>query len=175
MEDKPYTFFETEGALMGFLERIQPTNSKKRKYEEIDKMSEFLLKKNVNLTDTQMEAVFEGIEEKRMVGLCQITGKLKYMKQYIKRSAIASLTLIHKLLTRSHQKELYIEEFCIFDATMYEDMKLDRHFIAPYNNSNSVNIAFEVIQVLKVATIYIYIYIYIAKTAISPSEAIHQE
>jgi hypothetical protein len=48
------------------------------------------------------------------------------------------------------QKDLAVERFATLDVTMYEKLNLDKHFLADYNKKEQVNIALEIIAIIKV-------------------------
>jgi len=47
------------------------------------------------------------------------------------------------------QKELITERFCTLDVGIYEKMNLDKHFLAEYNKKSEVNLALEIICIIK--------------------------
>ena len=68
----------------------------------------------------------------KLLGLCQFAGK-KGIAKKLKRSSIASLQLIHKLMFAHPMSKVVKIFFKALDPDVYLMMNLGKHFLAKYN------------------------------------------
>jgi len=156
-DEEPYSEHEVDTKIKGFVNLLQESNTTSNKFEAIDKFCDFMCSKKLfSLNESQIDLLFEGNEE-GIVGLCQFAGRKKYLGRNVKRSSIAALTMIYKLMTKSGndyllqiaQKSLMIERFTALDIAVYESMNLGKHYLADYNKKADINPALEILYILK--------------------------
>ena len=101
MDQQPYSEQEVDSELNSFIDLLQESNTTSNKFEAIDKFCNFMLSKKLFLlTESQADLLFEG-NDAGLLGLCQYAGRRKSFVNGVKRSSIAALTMILKLLTES--------------------------------------------------------------------------
>lgn len=157
-DEQPYSEHEVETQIKNFVNLLQVSNTTSNKFEAINKFCTFMCSKRLFLlNEAQIDLLFEGNED-GVVGLCQFAGRKQYLGKTVKRSSIAALTMIYKLMTQAGidsaqpiaQKSLMIERFTALDVGVYENMNLGKHYLADYNKKGSVNPALEILYILKV-------------------------
>jgi hypothetical protein len=100
-DEQPYSEHEVDTKIKGFVNLLQESTSASNKFEAINKFCGFMCSKRLFLlNESQIDLLFEGNEE-GTVGLCQFAGRRKYLGKNVKRSSIAALTMIYKLMTQS--------------------------------------------------------------------------
>ena len=101
-DEQPYSVHEVDKKIKDFVDLLQESNTADKKFEKIEEYQNFMLsRKKFLLNPAQIDYLFEGSEEEKIVGLCQFAGRKKYLEKYVKRSSISALKMIYKLITES--------------------------------------------------------------------------
>ncbi len=101
-EQQPYTEHEVDQEIKRFVKLLQESDTTSNKYEKIENFQNFMLsRKHFLLNESQIDLLYEGNEEEGVVGLCQFAGRKKYLEKNVKRSSVAALMMIYKLMTAS--------------------------------------------------------------------------
>jgi len=88
--------------LKDFVNLLQDSNSTSNKHAEINKFCQFMItQKEFLLNSAQVDFLYEGNEDAKVMGLCKFAGRKRYTEKIIKRSCISALTMIYELTNKS--------------------------------------------------------------------------
>jgi len=132
-----------------FLDKLSSKKTKE-KYKLIETFGNYLFPQSGSppkLSTDSISFIIDGDYDKKLTGLCQICGKKKISKK-LKRSSIAALELIHKLLYEHPQAKIAKKLFKSVDPDVYLIMNLGKHFLAKHNKKDS-NKSIDIIKFIR--------------------------
>ncbi|CAI2365964.1 unnamed protein product [Moneuplotes crassus] len=123
----------------------------KEKYKIIDEFTQFIFPEGHKPTKFSKEilsTLLDGDYDRKLIGLCQICcGKRKVSKK-LKRSSIAAMNLVHKLLFDHSMSRTVKVFFKSLDPDVYLSMNLGKHFLGSHNSKDD-NKALDIIKFIK--------------------------
>eukprot|EP00826_Nyctotherus_ovalis_P043332 TRINITY_DN4550_c0_g2_i1.p1 TRINITY_DN4550_c0_g2~~TRINITY_DN4550_c0_g2_i1.p1 ORF type:complete len:106 (-),score=28.61 TRINITY_DN4550_c0_g2_i1:254-571(-) len=97
-----FTEEEIDKKLKDFIGLLQDSNTTSNKHTEIDKFCQLMIsQRKFILKPMQVDFLYEGNEDAKVLGLCQFAGRRKGLEKTVKRSCISALAMIYELVTKS--------------------------------------------------------------------------